>query len=100
LCDAKTKDVRKGEMSKFAALSGCAYNDEICLLALNLRLLFVIQPEISLRQSQSCLRERSVSALDKDVYTWISSASKFWLLIRHLSGVVNRVNSSCPRTEP
>ena len=53
------------------------------LLALSLRLLFVIQPEISLRQSPSCLWERSVSAVDKEI-----------------SGVVYRVNSSGSRTEP
>ena len=146
------KDVRREEMSKFSALSGCTYNDEICFLklkslsdvtrrlstmsdgvmlwlrmgvgqkrisllrcldapiimksvlfALNLNLLFVIQPEIS-RQSPSCLRERSVSAVDKDMYTWISSGNKWWpnlsLWIRELSGVVYRVNSCGPRTEP
>ena len=59
-----TKDVRREEMSTFAALSACTYNDEICLLALSLSLLFVTQPEVSLRQSSSCLRERSVSAED------------------------------------
>jgi len=52
------KDGRREEMSKFAALSGCIYNDEICFLALRLSLLFVIQPDISLRQLPSCLRER------------------------------------------
>ena len=41
-----------------------------------LTLLFVIQPDISLGQSLSCLRERSVSAVDKDMYTWVSSAYK------------------------
>ena len=69
-----------------------------CLLALSLRLLFVIQPGISLRQSPSCLREISVSAVDKDLYTWVLSAYKWraylWLCIRQLSGVIYRVNSS------
>jgi len=46
------------------------------LLALNLSLLFVIQPEISPRQSLSYLRERSVSAVNKDMDTWVSSAYK------------------------
>ena len=41
---------------------------EYVLLALTLRLLFVIQPEISPGQSPSWLRERSVSAIDKDMY--------------------------------
>jgi len=48
------------------------------LLALSISLLFVIQPDIPLRQSTSCLRERSVSAVDKDMYTWVSSAYKWW----------------------
>ena len=66
-------------MNKFAALSGCTYNDEICIVGIEpeLSLLFVIQPEISLRQSPSCLRERSVSAVDEDMYTWVSSAYKW-----------------------
>jgi len=29
-----TKDVRREEMSKFAALSGCSYNDEICFVGI------------------------------------------------------------------
>jgi len=100
--DAITKDVRTEEMSKFAALSGCTYNDEICFAGIEPKsLLFVIQ--ISLRQSRSCLRERSVSAVDKDMYTWVSSAYKWWsnlwLWIRELSGVLYRINTG-PRTEP
>ena len=63
-----TKNVRREETSKYAALSGCTYNDE--------SLLFVIQPEISLRQSPSYLMETSVSSVDKDMYTWVSSAYK------------------------
>jgi len=58
-----TKDVCRDEMSKFAALSGCTYNGEICFVGNE----FVIQPAISLRQSPLCLRERS--AVDKDMYT-------------------------------
>jgi len=53
-------------MSKFAALSGSPIIKNYVLLALALSLLFVIQPYISLRQSVSCVRERSVSAIDKD----------------------------------
>ena len=41
--------VGKKRVSKLAALSGCTYNDEICFVG--------IKPEISLRQSPSCLRE-------------------------------------------
>ena len=33
-CDAMTKDVCREEMSKFAALSGCTYNDEICFIGI------------------------------------------------------------------
>ena len=40
------RDVRSEEMSKFAALSSCTYDDD------DESLLFVIHPEISLRQSQ------------------------------------------------
>ena len=73
------------------------------LLALSLSVLVVIQPEISLRQWPSCLRERSVSVVDKDMYTWVSSAykrwSNLWLWISELSGVVSRVNSSGPWTD-
>jgi hypothetical protein len=69
-----TKDVRKEQMSKFSALSGYTYNDEICFVGIEPSFLFVIQPDISLRQSSSCLWERSVSAVDKDMYTWVSSA--------------------------
>jgi len=46
------------------------------LLVLSLSLFFVIQPGKSLRQSPSCLRERSVFGVDKDMYTWVSSAYK------------------------
>ena len=74
-CDAMTKDGRREETNK-----------------------------LSLRQSPSCLRERSVVIVDIDMYTWVSSAYKWWskllLWIRELSGVVYRVNGSGPRTEP
>ena len=39
------------------------------LFALSISLLVAIQPEISLRQSSSYERERTVSAVDKDKYT-------------------------------
>jgi len=41
------------------------------LTAFSLHLLFAIQPELSPRQSPSCLRERSVFTVDKDKYTWV-----------------------------
>jgi len=63
-------------MSKFAALRGCTYNDEIYFVGIEPNLLFIMQPETSLRQSPSCLRERSVSAVDKDMYTRVLSAYK------------------------
>ena len=33
-CDAMTKDVPREETSKFAALSGCTYNNEICFVGI------------------------------------------------------------------
>jgi len=75
-----TKDVDREEMSKSSALSGWTYNDDICFIGIEpkfISLLFVIQPEISLRQSPSCLRERSVYVVDKNVYTWVSSGYKW-----------------------
>jgi hypothetical protein len=45
-----------------------------------------------------------VSAVDKDMYTWVSSAyewwSNLWLWVSELSGLVYKVNSSGQRTEP
>ena len=74
------------------------------LSALNLNILFVIQPEISLSQSSRCVGGRSVSAVDKDIYAWVASACKLWpkllLRITELCGVVHKVNRSGPRTEP
>ena len=104
LCDAMTKDfVGKKWVSLLRCLEVSIMMKSV-LLALSRGLLFVTQPEISLRQSPSCLRERSVSVVDKDVYTWVSSAynwmSNSWLWIRELNGVVYRVNSSGSRTEP
>ena len=44
-----------------------------------------------------------MSDVDKDVYTWVSSAYKWWynlsLWISELTGIVYSVNSSGPRTE-
>jgi len=34
------KDVRREEMSKFSALSGCTYNDEICFVGIEPKLMF------------------------------------------------------------
>jgi len=58
-----TKDVRREEMSKVAALYGCNVNDEICFVGIEPTFI-VCHPDtdISLRQSSSCLKERSVSA--------------------------------------
>ena len=94
-CGVMTKDVRREEMSKFLRYLDVPIMMKPVLLASSLSLLFVIQPEISLRQSPSCLRERSVSAVDKYMYTWMSSAykswSNLWLWIRELT-----VNSNGP----
>ena len=46
------------------------------LSALSLNILFLIKPEILPRQSPSCVRERSESAVDTDMYTWVSSGYK------------------------
>ena len=72
------------------------------LFTLNLSVLFVTQLEISLRYSPSYVK--SVSAVDKDIYTWVSSSYKWWsnlwLWIRELSGLAYSVNNNGPRTEP
>ena len=59
-----------------SAYNGVPITKKSVLSELSLNLLFIVQPEISLRQSPSCLRERSVSSVDKDVYTYVSSAYK------------------------
>jgi len=60
-------------------------------------LLYCLSP--SRRQLPICTSERSASAVAEEMFTWVSSAykwwSNFWLWIRQ-----HRVNSSCPRTEP
>ena len=71
-----------------------------CVMSgLSLSRLFVNQPQIRDR----CIRERSVCAVDRDIYTWVSFAYKWWyhlwLWIRELTGVVYEINSSSPRTE-
>ena len=59
-----------------------------------------MQPEISLRRSPSCLRERSVSVADKDIYTWVSSALKIqWNKCNvemYICHVTVSVRSFCP----
>jgi len=61
---------RREETSKFTALSmDVSIIMKSALFALSLSELFVIKQEISLKQSPSSIRERSVSALDKDIYT-------------------------------
>ena len=69
-----TKDVCREEMSKFAALSGCTYNKGICFGGIEPKCIVV--PDISLRQSTHCLRERSVSSVDKEMQSCVSSAYK------------------------
>jgi len=51
LCDAMTMNVRREEMSKFAALSGCTYNDEICFVG--------IEPKFIVRYSARDIAETS-----------------------------------------
>jgi len=64
------------------------------LSALSLGLLFVIQPELSLRQSISCKRERYVSAVDKERYTWMTSEYK-WYSHRALDKAAKHGNNLC-----
>ena len=73
-----TKDVRIEKLSSLLGRLDVPIMMKSVLLALSLSLLFVTHPEISPRESPSCLRERSVSAVDKDMYTWVSSAYKLW----------------------
>jgi len=54
------KDGRREETSTFAALSGCTYNGEVCFFRIEPKFVFKI----------------SVSAVDKYMYTWVSSAYK------------------------
>jgi len=74
--DTVTKDVRREERIRLLLCLYVPIMMASVLLAMSLSLLFVIQPEISLRQSPSCLREISVSAVDKNMYIWVSSAYK------------------------
>ena len=69
-----TNDVCREEMSKFAALSGCTYNNGICFVGIEPKC--IIEPEISLRQSTHCLRKRSVSSVGKEMQSWVPSAYK------------------------
>jgi len=46
--DGVIRDGRREEASKFAALSGCTYNDEICFVGFELKSI-VCHPEISPR---------------------------------------------------
>jgi len=83
-CDVMTKDVRWQETGKFDPLFGCTYNDDIYCLS---------SSQIYHWDSHLAdLQERSASAVDKDIYTWVSSAYKWWsnlwLWIRELSGAV------------
>jgi len=67
------KDGHKGETGKFAALSGCTYNDEICFAGIEPKFIVCHPPRDITEESSSCLREISVSAVYKDMYTWVSS---------------------------
>jgi len=63
------KDGHREETSNFAALSGCTFNNEVCFVS--------IEPKsvvISLRRSPRCVTEIPVFAVDKDMYTRVSSA--------------------------
>jgi len=76
-CDAMIKDGHEEEISNFTWADVPIIMKSV-LSALSLSLLFVMQLDISLRRSPSCVRERSMSALDKDMYCWMSSAYQWW----------------------
>ena len=72
------------------------------LFALSLSLLFATHPEISQWQSPSCVKDRSAYVVDKAMYTWVSSAYKWWSnlwqYIRELSGIQRKQQPSKNRT--
>jgi len=59
-CDALTKDVCRE--------SGCTYNDEISFVGIDPKFIVCHPVRVSLRPR--CLREISVSAVDKEMYIW------------------------------
>ena len=68
-----TKDVRREEINKVPALSACAYNDEICFVDIEPKFI-VCHParDITKTITYRCLRERSVSAVEKDIYILVN----------------------------
>jgi len=62
----------------FDALSGYIYNYKICFVGIEPKCIVCYPARAITGQSPSCLRERSVSAVDKEVYTWVSSVYKSW----------------------
>ena len=71
-----TKDVCRQERSKFAALSRCSYNYEICFVGIEPKFIFCHPARDITETVTKFLRESSVSAVDKDMYTWVSSGYK------------------------
>ena len=70
------KGLRRVKTDKRTTLSGCTNNNEICLVRIEPKSIFVIQPDRSLRQPPSCVIERYASVVYKDMYTWVGSAYK------------------------
>jgi len=64
------------EMSKFAVLSGCTYNDEICFVGIAPKFIICHLVKDISETVTKFLRERSVSAGDKYMNTWVSSTNK------------------------
>ena len=62
------KDGRREETSKFAALSGCTNNNEICFVSIEPKSI-VCHPARDITET-----ELPVSAVYKDMYTWMPSA--------------------------
>ena len=103
-CNAIIKEGRRKETSKFTALSWCTYNIEICFVHIEPNSI-VCHPTRDITETLSKILKGkiSVSAVNKNMYTWVSSAYKWWsnlwLSIRERSGMAYRVNNIGPRTE-
>ena len=64
------------ETNKFAAFSRYTYNDEICFDGIEHRFI-VCHPARDITETVTKLfKETSVSAVDNDMYTWVSSMYK------------------------
>jgi len=58
------------------ALSGCTYNDEICFIGIGPTFIVCLPARYKTETVSKLSKERTVIAVDKDMYTWVSSANK------------------------